>query len=139
MYSIANALSLRAMRVTLKEIITREAFDKMMPLAIRFEEGVKGIIEKYKLPWNVTRLGVRVEYHFTPQNPTNGGEYEANRDNRLGYLMHIMALNRGILLTPFHNMALMSPYVTEKDVDYHTKVFEECVREILSNLKGSKL
>jgi len=101
-------------------------------LAIRFEKGVADVIREYGVPWHVIRLGVRVEYHNTPEPPRNGGEYEASKDYDLEKLMHLMALNRGILLTPFHNMALISPYTTAKDVDRHTAVFRECVAELVS-------
>ena len=38
-------------------------------------------------------------------------------------LLHLYALNRGVLITPFHNMALMAPTTTEAQVDRHTAVF----------------
>ena len=37
------------------------------------------------------------------------------------------ALNRGILMTPFHNMALITAEASEADVDHHTQVFREAV------------
>jgi glutamate-1-semialdehyde 2,1-aminomutase len=126
-----NALATAAMRATLEKVITEKAFEKMMPLAERFEEGVDGAIREFGLPWNVTRLGVRIEYHFMPRRPRNGAEADAARDSELEKLMHLMALNRGILLTPFHNMALMSPYTTVKDVDHHTRVFRECAEALV--------
>lgn len=100
----------------------------MLPLAIKFEQDIQKIIRDENLAWHVTRLGTRIEYHFTPQEPRNGGEYERTRDSKLGYLMHLMALNRGILMTPFHNMALISPFTTVAEVEKHTEVFYECVR-----------
>jgi glutamate-1-semialdehyde aminotransferase len=45
--------------------------------------------------------------------------------------MHLFALTRGVLLTPFHMMALMSPATTEEDVDRHTAVFEEAVADLV--------
>jgi glutamate-1-semialdehyde 2,1-aminomutase len=126
-----NALAVAAMRATLENVITKKNFDKMMPLAERFEAGAKKVIESTGVPWHVVRLGVRIEYHNTPKPPRNGGEYEASKDYELERLMHLMALNRGILLTPFHNMALISPYTTVKDVDFHTRVFEESVKMLV--------
>lgn len=126
-----NALAVAAMRASLEKVITRKNFNMMMPLARRFEKGIKDAIDEIGLPWHVVRLGVRIEYHNTPVMPRNGGEYEASKDYELEKLMHLMALNRGILLTPFHNMALISPSTTEKDVDYHTKVFRECVERLV--------
>ena len=122
-----NALSVAAMRATLESVITEEAFELMTPLAERFEEGVREAILSHGAPWHVTRLGVRVEYHFMSRAPVNGREAEEAKDAPLEKLLHLMALNRGILLTPFHNMALMSPTLTEKDVDKHTQVFNECL------------
>ena len=127
-----NALAVAAMKATLKRVITKEAFRKMMPLAIRFEEGVDRIIKTERLPWHVTRLGVRIEYHFLPRAPRNGAEADAAKDSQLERLLHLMALNRGILMTPFHNMALISPYTTRKDVDMHTDVFRDSAEELLA-------
>ena len=118
-----NALAAAAMRATLEHVITREAFDRMIPLAERLEAGVLDAIERFDLPWHVVRLGARVEYKFSPVAPRNGREAEAVRDPELDRLVHLYALNRRILLTPFHNMALVCPATTERDVDRHTRVF----------------
>ena len=125
----ANALSLAAMRATLADVLTEEAFERMIALGERFEDGVAGVIESHGLPWHVTRLGCRVEYLFRPERPRNGSEAAAGGDAELDRLIHLYALNRGILLTPFHNMALMSPATTEADVDTHTKVFDQAAGE----------
>jgi glutamate-1-semialdehyde 2,1-aminomutase len=126
-----NALAVSAMRATLEKVITKKNFDKMLPIAKRFEKGVQKVIDTTGVPWHVVRLGVRIEYHSTSKPPRNGGEYEASKDYELERLMHLMALNRGILLTPFHNMALISPFTTAKDVDMHTEVFRESVERLL--------
>jgi glutamate-1-semialdehyde 2,1-aminomutase len=126
-----NALAVAAMKATMKKVITKKNFEKMMPLAERFEKGIKDVIKETGVPWHVMRLGVRIEYHNTPDPPRNGGEYDASKDYELEKLMHLMALNRGILLTPFHNMALISPYTNKKDVDFHTAVFRECVETLM--------
>jgi glutamate-1-semialdehyde 2,1-aminomutase len=126
----ANALSLAAMRATLSEVLTDDAFERMIPLAERWTEGVEAGIEESALPWHVTRLGCRAEYLFGPDRPRNGGEAHAAGNFELERYMHLHALNRGILLTPFHNMALMSPATTEADVDRHTEVFREAVLEL---------
>jgi glutamate-1-semialdehyde 2,1-aminomutase len=128
----ANALSLAAMRATLEEVLTEDAFTRMIPLAERWTEGVQAGIEESGLPWHVTRLGCRAEYLFGPERPRNGAEAHAASDFALERYMHLFALNRGILLTPFHNMALMSPATTAADVDRHTEVFREAVVELAS-------
>jgi glutamate-1-semialdehyde 2,1-aminomutase len=122
-----NALSLAAARATLAEVLTDDAFAHMTEMAERFEAGVNGVIAEHGLPWNSVRLGCRVEYHFQPSPPHNGSEAVAADDRALGRYMHLHALNRGILLTPFHNMALMCPATSEGDVDKHTEAFREAV------------
>jgi len=126
----ANVLSLRAMRATLGEVLTDDAFARMIDLGERFERGVAQTIERFALPWHVTRLGCRVEYLFRPDPPRNGSEAAAGGNPLLDRLIHLYALNRGILLTPFHNMALMSPATSEADVDRHTEVFGELADEL---------
>jgi glutamate-1-semialdehyde 2,1-aminomutase len=124
-----NALSLAAMRATLTKVLTKETFDRMIPMAERWTAGVAKAIADAGLPWHVTRLGCRAEYMFGPE-PTNGTQAHDAMDFELERFMHLYAMNRGILLTPFHNMALMSPQTEAEDVDRHTKVFREAVREI---------
>jgi glutamate-1-semialdehyde 2,1-aminomutase len=126
----ANVLSLAAMRATLAHVLTDEAFERMIELGRRFEAGVQSAIDEHALPWHVTRLGCRVEYLFRPDRPRNGSEAAAGGNAELDRLIHLWALNRGILLTPFHNMALMSPATTEADVDRHTEVFAEAAAAI---------
>jgi glutamate-1-semialdehyde 2,1-aminomutase len=125
-----NALSLAAMRATLTKVLTKEAFDRMIPLAERWTTGVAKAIVEEGLPWHVTRLGCRAEYLFAAEPPINGREAHDAMDYELERFMHLYAMNRGILLTPFHNMALMSPQTETEDVDHHTKVFREALKEL---------
>ena len=127
-----NALSLAAMRATLANILTAKNFEKMMPLAVRFNDGVAAEIKKHGLPWNVQRLGARAEYTFCQRAPRNGGESAAAADFDLERFLHLYALNRGVLLTPFHNMALMCPETTAADIDQHTHLFAEALNELAS-------
>ena len=117
------ALSLAAMRATLGEVLTAQAFERMIPLAERWAAGVAGVIAEAGVPWHVTRLGARAEYHFMPDPPRTGAQQWANNDPELERFLHLWAMNRRILMTPFHNMALMSPATTAADVDRHTGVF----------------
>uniref|UniRef100_A0A383W503 Glutamate-1-semialdehyde 2,1-aminomutase n=1 Tax=Tetradesmus obliquus TaxID=3088 RepID=A0A383W503_TETOB len=126
-----NALSLAAMRATLEHVLTDDAFRHMIELGERFEEGVSAVIRQHNLPWIVKRLGCRVEYWFRPTAPTNGAQAAAAIDVELDRFMHLAALNRGILMTPFHNMALMCPATSAADVDAHTHVFRVCVELLL--------
>jgi glutamate-1-semialdehyde 2,1-aminomutase len=127
-----NALGLAAMRATLEQVLTDEAYARMIPLAERFAAGVEGVVREKGLPWIVKRLGARAEYWFRATPPRNGGEAAAAVDVELDRYMHLAALNRGILMTPFHNMALMSPATTEADVDQHTAAFRDSVEALLT-------
>ena len=125
-----NPLSLAAVRATLGEVLTDEAFGRMIPLAERWETGVNEVIAATDAPWHVTRLGCRAEYHFRPTPPRSGAEQWAAGDTELERYLHLHALNRGILLTPFHNMALMCPATTAADVDRHTEAFAEAAESL---------
>jgi glutamate-1-semialdehyde 2,1-aminomutase len=127
-----NALSLAAMRATLEHVLTPAAFAYMIPLANLFANEVAAAIADAGLPWHVAQLGCRAEYLFHPYPPRNGGEAAAAADFELERFMHLYALNRGVLLTPFHNMALMSPVTTAADIAAHTRAFTAAVGELLS-------
>jgi glutamate-1-semialdehyde 2,1-aminomutase len=126
-----NALSVAAMRATLEHVLTDQAFEHMTALGGRFTAGVQGVIDACRLPWSVVQLGARAEYRFTSPAPVNGGQSAAAGDEELEDHLHLYLHNRGILLTPFHNMALMSPDTTEADVDRHTEVFGAAVAELV--------
>ena len=127
----ANALSLAATRATLRDVLTDEAFERMITLAERFTGGVQRTIDDHALPWHVTRLGCRTEYLFRSQRPRTGAEAAASGDEELDAFLHLFMLNRGILLTPFHNMALISPATTDADVEEHTSVFAEAANALV--------
>jgi glutamate-1-semialdehyde 2,1-aminomutase len=126
-----NALSLAAVRATLEHVLTDEAFAHTIPLAERFSSDVSETIADAALPWHVTQLGCRAEYRFRPAPPRTGAEAADAIDADLDRYMHVHALNRGVLLTPFHNMALMSPATTLADVELHSRVFAQAVEDLL--------
>jgi glutamate-1-semialdehyde 2,1-aminomutase len=125
-----NALSLAAIRACLGEVLTDDAWNHTIPLAGRFTAGVRNVIADSGREWNVTQLGCRAEYRFEPAPARNGSQAHAASDPQLERYLHLHALNRGVLITPFHNMALMAPTTTESDVDRHTEVFAEAVASL---------
>jgi glutamate-1-semialdehyde 2,1-aminomutase len=127
-----NALSLAAMRATLTEVLTEANFKKMIALGNRWCDGVDAAIKEFSLPWHVNRLGARGEYLFQGSAPRTGGEAARAGDFELEQYIHLRLLNDGFLLTPFHNMALMSPYTTEADVDAHTSAFRAMCMELVA-------
>jgi glutamate-1-semialdehyde aminotransferase len=125
-----NALSLVGMRATLGEVLTPESYPAMIDQATRWTQGVSQALEDWNVPWQVTQLGTRAEYSFLPHAPHDGGEAAHADDFELQQYLHLHALNRGILMTPFHNMALMSPATSAQDVDAHTAHFREAVESL---------
>ena len=122
-----NALSTAAMRATLGQVLTEDAFAHMTDLATAFTTGVQATLDELDVPWSVSQLGARAEYRFARPAPRSGEESAAAADDALDAYLHLAMCNRGILMTPFHNMALMCPQTSRDDVDRHTKVFREVV------------
>jgi glutamate-1-semialdehyde 2,1-aminomutase len=127
-----NALSAAAMRATLEHVLTAEAFDRMISLATKLCHSIERLIASRPLPWNVTQLGCRVEYSFQPQPAMNGTAAHAGVDRELDSYLHLYLLNRGVLMTPFHNMVLISPASTAADVALHDRLFSAAIDELLA-------
>jgi glutamate-1-semialdehyde 2,1-aminomutase len=128
-----NPLSVAAMRATLEKVLTKDAFEKMIDLATYFTDGVNELFDKYELPWAINQLGTRAEYRFARPYPKTGTEAYESADGELEDFLHLYLANRGILLTPFHNMALMCPTTTKADVDRHQEVFEEAIKLLVES------
>jgi glutamate-1-semialdehyde 2,1-aminomutase len=126
-----NALSLAAARATLEHVLTPEAFGDMFTLCERFVDGVSHVLAADAVPWSIVSLGARAELAFAPEPPRCGAAGAALHDADLEDALHLFLLNRGVMITPFHNMALMSPATTSDDVDRHTEVFGEAVAALV--------
>ncbi len=122
-----NPLSVDAARATLEHVLTAEAFTGMSALAQRFTAGVQATIDATGVPWSISRLGARAEYRFVAPAPRTGTASQDAGDTELEDFLHVHMANRGVLITPFHNMALICPATTEADVDRHTELFAEAV------------
>lgn len=127
-----NPLSVAAMRATLEQVLTEDAFDKMIDLATYFTDGVNELFDRFELPWSINQLGTRAEYRFARPYPKNGTAAFESADAELEDFLHLYLANRGVLLTPFHNMALMCPTTTRADIDRHQEVFESAIVELLA-------
>jgi glutamate-1-semialdehyde 2,1-aminomutase len=125
-----NALSLAAMRAALTEVLTPEAFAHATAVADRALAGIEHVIAEHGLPWHAIQLGCRVEYRFVSEPPRDGTSARATVNAQLERVMHLHALNRGVLITPFHNMLLACPATTEADADLHTEVFAAAVSDL---------
>jgi glutamate-1-semialdehyde 2,1-aminomutase len=126
-----NPLSMSAARATLEKVLTKENFAKMIDLATYYTETVNALFDKYALPWAINQLGARAEYRFAKPYPITGTAAAESADHVLEDFIHLYLANRGVLLTPFHNMALMCPTTTKSDVDTHNQVFEEVIQKLV--------
>lgn len=127
-----NAMSFAAMRAVLGEVLTDEAFGPMEELATVFTSDVQSVIDEFQLPWSISQLGARCEYRFANPAPKSGGESVKTSDPLLEDYLHLYGINRGVLITPFHNMALMCPATTRQQVHLHHEVFRSAVRELVN-------
>ncbi len=127
-----NALSTAAMRATLGEVLTDAAFEHMIALATRFREGVESVLVEFDVPWSIAQLGARAEYRFCNPAPRTGSQSAAAHDDDLEEYLHLFMSNRGVIMTPFHNMALMCPQTHAADVDLHTSLFRAAVTDLLT-------
>ncbi|BDS49208.1 transaminase [Rhodoluna sp. KAS3] len=126
-----NPLQVAAMRATLEHVLTEDNFKYMIDLATVFTDGVDELFNRYNLPWSINQLGARAEYRFAKPYPKNGTDAYHSADAELEDFLHLYLVNRGILLTPFHNMALMCPTTTLADVEKHNAVFEDAIKELV--------
>lgn len=120
-----NALQLALMRVVLEQILTEETYARSAPLAEALEAGIARLIAHHGLPWHVARVGLRVEFVCSPDRPRNGTEAGLVAHNEIEHTLHLFALNRGVVITPFHNMMLVCPATTRSDVDRLVGVLDE--------------
>jgi glutamate-1-semialdehyde aminotransferase len=125
-----NALSMAAIRATLTEVLTEEAFERMEKISTEWTKDVQEIIDEFNVPWQVSQLGCRAEYSFRATAPRTGKEAADADDFALQQYLQLHAINRGVLMTPFHNMALISPETTLEDVKRHTLHFREAVEAL---------
>lgn len=126
-----NQFAIHALRVSLEQVATEAAFAHMIEQATRLTNGIRTHIEEYEMPWHAVQLGARVEYRFSPQPYRNGGEAEVGMDHELDAFTHLYTLNRGILITPFHNMLLVSPETSADDIDRFTEVFKSLIQDLI--------
>ncbi|MBB6012051.1 glutamate-1-semialdehyde 2,1-aminomutase [Aquamicrobium lusatiense] len=125
-----NPLQFAAMRATLDEVMTAENYAHMEHLARRLDAGLTAVIDRYRLPWHVARLGARVEFICAPGPLKNGGEAEAAHAPELEAALHVALVNRGVLIAPFHNMMLVSPATRPAQVNRLISAFGDVVKRL---------
>jgi glutamate-1-semialdehyde 2,1-aminomutase len=127
-----NAFAIAAVRETLRNVATKAAFEKMFAGQNRLSDGLAAVLKKHGVPWSVARSGARCELQFMPTEPQTGTEAKNHFDWDLMYYTHIFLANRGLLITPFHNMMLVPPMATDEDIDRLVRGWEECLIELVA-------
>ena len=120
-------------RANLEQVMTQAAYDHMLPLAKRLADGMAGVIAARKLPWHVSHVGARAEFVCSADAPRNGSEAAAAMHGELESVIHLFLLNRGVVITPFHNMTLVSPATEAADVERLVSVLGDCLDELLAD------
>ena len=126
----ANQFAIACMRTQLAEVATEEAFAKMLAGLDRLANGLEAVLKKHDVPWSLTRSGARCELQFMPTSPKNGTHAKDHFDWDLMYYTHLFLHNRGIVITPFHNMMLVSPVTTDEDIDRLIAAWDDCIAEL---------
>ena len=127
-----SKIQLALMRAVLEHYFTPEAFGPLETLAKRLEKGIADIIIKHGVPWHVVRAGARVEFMCTPERPRNGGEAAKVIHQPIDVAVHHYLLNRGVIVTPFHNMMLICPATAAAHVDQLVEGLDRCLSELMS-------
>lgn len=120
-----NMLALAVLGASLSQLHTPSSYEAMQSGADRLASGLRQSILKSGRPWTLTRLGARMELQFMPHSPKNAGDVRAAEQSQLQQLLHLFMLNRGVVITPFHCMMLISPVTTSAQIDHLLSVFDE--------------
>ena len=126
----ANALAIAAMRANLTEVMTEAAYAGMIARAGRLAAAIETVVARHGLPWVVTSVGARVEFMLSATRPRTGGEAAAIGDAEIEGALRLFLLERGVVITPFHNMMLVSPATTDADVDRLVAALDTALGEI---------
>ncbi|HSX94735.1 MAG TPA: aspartate aminotransferase family protein [Hydrogenophaga sp.] len=125
-----NALTMAALEAALTHLHTEANYAHMLAIAALLQDGLVKRLRAAGRPWTVTRLGARLELQFMPRTPRHAQDVRALAQGELESLTHLFMLNRGVLLTPFHNMMLASPATTPADVEHLLAAFDELLAEL---------
>lgn len=125
-----NPLAMAALRACLEKVMTPAAYAHMVAMAERLEDGLERLIETERLPWHVQRVGARLEVGFTRAPARTGRQSVSAMPPLLPEAIRLYLLNRGLLITPFHNMMLMSPVTPAAAVDRLGSAWAQCVNDL---------
>lgn len=125
-----SALQLACLRACLEEVMTAQAYAAMLAGADRIEQGLTAAIRAAGFPWHVSRVGARIEVVFSKVPVRNAAEARRAASPVIESFVHLALLNRGFLLAPFHNMALVSPATGLQECDQFVAAYSEVLQQL---------
>ena len=126
-----SRIQLALIRTMLETYFTPQTFAPLFDLAERLERGIADVIIKHGVPWHVVRVGARVEFMCCPKPPQNGAEAAQVIHQPIDTAIHHYLLNRGLVITPFHNMMLICPSTAKADADRLVEGLDACIGELV--------
>lgn len=126
-----SRIQLALIQTMLENYFTEAVFSALIALARKLEKSLVDVIGKHRMPWHVVRAGARVEFMCVPNRPRNGGEAAKVIHQPIDMAVHHYLLNRGVIVTPFHNMMLICPATTEAHVNKLVTELDHCLTELV--------
>ena len=123
-------LTTHALIAALDHLHNQANYDHMITLCHALNGGLQSRIKANNMPWTVTQLGARLELQFMPNPARHAEDIRRADQTELEQYLHLFMINRGIVLTPFHNMMLCAPTTTLDDVHVFLNAFEEWVQQV---------
>ncbi len=125
----ANPLATSALLAAMRELLTADNYRIMETRALLLANALQALFARRQLDWHVSRVGARTEFGFGPA-PGNATESEGRMRPLLERVIHLSMLNRGYLVTPFHNMLLTSPATRVEDIHGFVSTLDSVLEEI---------
>ncbi len=127
-----SRIQMALIKTVLQEFFTDKVFEALIVLAKRLERGIADVIIKHSAPWQVLRVGARVEFICRKVPPRSGFEAAQVIHQPIDAAIHRYLLNRGVVITPFHNMMLICPATTPEHVERLIETFDAALSELKS-------
>jgi glutamate-1-semialdehyde 2,1-aminomutase len=127
-----NPLSMTAGLVTLKQILTKDAYPRLHAMADRLTAGSQAVLDEYDLPGYAINVGPKGCVMFTPGRVTNYRDF-IGLDADLWAASFFYLANRGILLPPGpDDQWTLSVQHDDADIDRYVETFRAFAAELVA-------
>jgi glutamate-1-semialdehyde 2,1-aminomutase len=105
-----------AARATLLEVLTPDAYGRLHAIDRALKDGIRPIIDRYRLPAYVTGIGAKGSVTYSAREVR---EYRdtIGIDERITYLAWLMQQNRGVFKSPWAKMETWTLSIAHSDED----------------------